>query len=288
MSEETGTPETTVETTTPETTPAATPQSFIDGQGNFTEGWENAYLTEDQRANARVSGGRVTSVQNLLDTVINSDKMISGDKILKPSDSFGDEDWDIFHKAGGWTGETIPMSAPEGIPDGMWSEDRATGFSEVFNKLRLTPQQQAGIVEAYNADIMQQVTDMSNNSETSSAAVKAELLAEKGNAYTQFMHNGDFAVEKGMDDAEHKQRLIDKFGKDVDFIRLMGNLGSGFAESGSIPTAAMSDTPADIQGQLDTLRNSPAFTSAMHPEHKATMTKIRQLHIKKASIKQPA
>ena len=139
MSEETATPEASAPEATPESTATATPQSFIDGQGNFTEGWEGAYLTEDQRGNARVTGGRVTSVQNLLDTVINSDKMISGDKILKPSDSFGDEDWDAFHKAGGWTGEAIPMAAPEGIPDGIWSDDRATSFSELFNEIKLYP-----------------------------------------------------------------------------------------------------------------------------------------------------
>lgn len=285
MSEEmTETTETT-ETTTTETT---APVSFVDAEGNFTEGWQNAFLSEDQRANTRVTSGRVTSIGGMLDTIANGDKMISGDKILRPSDSFGDEDWDAFHTAGGWTNEVIPMAAPEGIPDGIWSDDRATSFSEVFNELRLTPAQQAGIVEAYNADIMQQVTDNNNNIETSSAAVKAELLTEKGNSYSQFMHNGDFAVEKGMDNAEHKQRLIDKFGKDVDFIRLMGNLGAGFNESGSIPNIDTAPTPADIQGQLDKLRNTDAFTNAMHPEHKTTMSKIRQLHVEKANIKQPA
>ena len=80
MSEETGATEA---TTAESTATVDTPQSFIDNKGNFTEGWEKAYLTEDQQGNARVAGGRVKSIGGLLDTVINSDKMISGDKILR-------------------------------------------------------------------------------------------------------------------------------------------------------------------------------------------------------------
>ncbi len=272
---------------TPDLTPA--PASFIDGEGNFADGWQNAYLTEDQRANGRVTGGRITSVKGMLDTVINADKMISGDKILRPSDSFGDEDWDTFHKAGGWTGEPIPMTVPDGLPEGIWSDDRAKMYSEGFDKLRLTPKQVAGINELYNADLIQQVTDMGNDSETSMAELKAGLLADWGNAYAQKEHNANFAVEKGTGgDAEFKERLLQKFGSDPDFIRYNANLGGSFSEAGSIPANAMDATPDDIQGQLDKLRSSDAFSKPMHPEHKSTMSKIRELHIKKARVEQPA
>ena len=219
---------------------------------------------------------------------MNSDKMISSDKILKPSESFGDEDWDNHFAAAGWTKEQIPFSAPEGLPEGIWSDDRANAFSDVFNKLRLTPDQQAGIVEAYNADLSQQVLDLNNNTETASANVKTELLTEKGNAYEQFMHNGNFAVEKGMDDADHKQRVIDKFGKDVDFIKLMGNLGGTFNESGVIPKMNMAPTPTDIQGEIDKIYTSDAYNKQMHPNHKATMATLTRLFAEKSKIAVPA
>ena len=265
------------------------PQSFIESDGTFKEGWENAYLTEDQRANGRVTGGRVTSVQNLLDTVINSDKMIDGDKILRPSESFGDEDWDAYHKAGGWTGEVIPMVAPEGLPDGVWSEERGTAFSNLFNDLKLSPKQQAGIVEAYNADMLSQITDMSNNAETDSAQLKADLLSEWGNAYVQKEHLANFTVEKGTNgDAEFKDRLLQKFGNDPDFIKYSANLGSGFSESGSIPKIEQAATPVDIQGQINDIMNSDAFMKPMHPNHKSAMANIARLHKEKASIAVPA
>ena len=288
MTEEATTETTTEASVTTETTAvsAAPPQSYIDGEGNFTDGWKDHYVSEDLRGEAIFD--RMTSIHGMTKTLANFERMKGADTMPVPSDRFGDEDWDTFFKSAGWTGEQIGFNAPEGLPDGIWSDDRANAFSDVFNKLRLTPHQQAGIVEAYNADILQQVTDNNNNIETSSAAVKTELLTEKGNAYTQFMHNGDFAVEKGMDSPEHKQRLIDKFGKDIDFIRLMGNLGSNFNESGSIPKDAMADTPRDIQGEINEIMKSDAFMKPMHPEHKNTMATLARLHKEKAEVRLPA
>ena len=273
----------------PEPAPAvAEPvQSFVDGKGNFKEGWENAFLTEDQKANARVSGGRVKSVQGLLDTVINSDKMISGDKILRPSDNFGDADWDAYHSAGGWTNQPVEITAPEGLPDGLWSDDRAKGFSEVFNALRLNPKQVAGIMEAFNADVSKQLTDFQNADQASMAELKAGLLADKGNAYTQFEHNGNYAITKGADNKEHQDRIAQKFGADPDFIRLMGNLGSQFGEAPAVNAEKMAATPNDIQTKINDIMKSDAFMVATHPDHKETMKTIGRLHIEKAKIKSP-
>ncbi len=289
MSEE-GTPETTATAETPAVTvEATTPVSFIDKEGNFTEGWENAYLTEDQRGNARVAGGRVKSVQGLLATVINSDKMISGDKILRPSDNFGDADWDEFHRAGGWTGNPIEITAPEGLPKGLWSDDRATKFSEGFDRLRLNPKQVEGLIEMHNADILEQITNRDNDIATAREELKTALLTEKGNAYTQFEHNGNFAITKGSQgDQELQARVSQKFGNDPDFVRIMGNLGGDFAESGSIPTIKTAPTPGDIQTQINDIMKSDAFMKATHPEHASTMKKLRQLHIDKTKVRQSA
>ena len=279
----------TTETATGTTTETTAPQSFVDDKGNFTEGWENAFLTEDQRANARVSDGRVKSVQGLLDTVINSDKMISGDKILKPSDSFSDTDWDAFYTAGGWTNQEVPIVAPEGLPEGIWSDDRAKKFSEGFNKLRLNPQQQAGIIEMYNADLKEDITNHSNNSETAMAELKAGLVTDWGNAFAQKEHNANFAVEKGTKgDVEFKERVLQKFGNDPDFIRYNANLGGDFSEAGSIPISNQSATPADLQTKINEIMKSDAFMKATHPDHKATMATIARLHKEKAQVRTPA
>ena len=116
---------------------ATQPTSFIGDDGTFTEGWREQYVPEDVRGEAVFD--RVKTIQGMAKSLASAERMIGADKMVKPSDKFGDEDWDEYHKAGGWTGEPIKIEAPEGLPEGIWSDDRANMYSEGFNKLRLTP-----------------------------------------------------------------------------------------------------------------------------------------------------
>ena len=282
MSEENGTTDAVVAEPT-----AAQPTSYIGEDGTLNDGWKDKYLTDDIK-NERIFE-RTNTLQGVFKSLANAERMVGADKIVKPNDKYGDEDWDNFYKAAGWTGEAMPMAPPDGIPDGVWSEDRANAFSEVFNELRLTPKQQAGIVEAYNKDLLQQITDMSNNSEMSAAELKANLLSEWGNAYTQKEHLANFTVEKGTGgDVEFKERILQKFGNDPDFIKYSANLGSNFSESGAIPTVTTAPTPDDLQTQINKIMNSEAFMKPMHPEHKTTMKNLARLHQEKAQVRQPA
>ena len=267
-------------------TPAA-PQSYIDGEGNFTEGWQEHYVPEDVREDAII--GRMKSIQGLFKTVANFDRMKGADKINKPSDSFGDADWDAYHAAGGWTNEPIGFNAPEGIPDGIWNEDRAKEFSEVMNKLRLTPKQQAGLNEAYNKDLLLQLTNQNNIQENSMAELKAGLISEWGNDYTRREHLGNVAVEKGTGgDAEFKERILLKFGNDPDFIKYSSNLGGHFSESGDVPVVKPSLTPNDIQTKITEVQNSDAFKKPMHPDHKTAMQTVARLYKEKNNVRVPA
>ena len=289
MSEENGITETTAttaETTATTTAGTTTPQSFIGEDGTFSEGWRDKYVPEDVRGEAVFD--RVKTIQGMAKSLANAERMVGADKIIKPSDKFGDSDWDAYHMAGGWTNEPIPITAPEGLPEGIWSDERAQTFSEGFNKLRLNPKQVAGIMEMYNSDLAQQLTNMNNNSETARDELRTALLAEKGNALAQFQHNGNFAIEKGTKgDEELKARIVAKYGDDPDLVRLLGNLGGEFQESGSIPVTAMAPTPADIDKKISDIYNSDAFMKPTHPDHKATMATLARLHREKATVRQP-
>ncbi len=286
-----GTPDPVV---TPDVTPDVTPEpagqpaSFVADDGTFKDGWREHFLSEDIRDHGTFKEGRVKDVQGLFRSLASAESMIGKDKIARPSESSGDEEWDEFHRAAGWTGEPLPFTAPEGLPEGTWSEDRATKFSEKFNELRLTPKQVSGIVEAYNADLIQQVTDMGNNSETAMADLKASLLAEKGNAYTQFEHNGNIAIEKGTDSVEHKQRVLAKFANDPDFVRMMGNLGANFSESGGIPVVKMAATPGDLDTKIAEIRATDAYNTKSHPGYDAAQANVKRLYEEKHAVKQPA
>ena len=122
------------------------------------------------------------------------------------------------------------------------------------------------------------------------AQLKASLLAEKGNAYAQFNHNGNFAIEKGTrgESSEFKQRVIAKYGNDPDLVRLLGNIGGQFSEAGSIPAASMSPTPADIDTKITEIHKSEAFLKPSHPEHKQAMANIARLYAEKSNARKPA
>ena len=271
---------------TPEPVAPEPATSFIADDGTFAEGWIEKYVSEENRGDPIF--GRIKTIQGLTAQTANLERMKGADTIAKPSDSFGDADWDDFHRAAGWTGEPIAFAAPEGLPEGVWSEERATKFSEKFNELRLSPKQVAGLVEVYNSDLMQQITNMGNNSDTAMANLKSELLAEKGNAYTQFEHNGNIAIEKGIDSPEHKQRVLDKFANDPDFVRMMGNLGANFAEAGGIPATKMAPTPTDIDAKIAEIRASDAYNNKRHPGYRAAQDNIKRLYEEKNAVKQPA
>ena len=106
---------------------------------------------------------------------------------------------------------------------------------------------------------------------------------------SQKEHLANAMVEKGTKgDAEFKERLLQKFGNDPDFIEYNANIGGEFAESGSIPKVNHAPTPTDIDAKIKEIMNSDAFIKPMHPEHASTMTKLRQLHIDKTKVGQPA
>ncbi len=268
--------------------PTGEPTSYIGEDGDtLLDGWKGKYLSEDIRGEAVFD--RAKTLSGLFKTTASAERMIGADKMVKPSDKFGDEDWDAYHAAGGWTNEPIPISAPEGLPEGIWSNERAKTYSDGFNKLRLNPKQVAGIMEMHNADLIQQITDNINNTDTASAQLKTDLLSEKGNAYTQFEHNGNVAIERGSEgeSPEFKERIVKKYGNDPDIVRLLGNLGGRIGESGSVSVVQMAATPVDIEAKLDEIRNSDAFMKPTHPGHKAAMANVARLHEEKANIRQP-
>ena len=270
-----------------DTTTATEPTSYIGQDGTFSDGWRENYVPEDIRGEKIFD--RVKTIQGMAKSLANAERLVGADKILKPSDKFGDKEWEDYHRAGGWTGEPIPLKAPDGLPEGIWSDERATKFSDGFNKLKLTPKQVDGIMEIYNADLASQLTDMGNNSETTLAELKSNLLAKWGNAYSQHEHNAEFALSKGSKgDDELKQRIVDKYGKDPDFIEVFANLGGEFSESGSIPVSKLSPTPVDIQTKINDIQKSDAFMKPTHPDHKQAMANLTRLYKEKSTVKQPA
>ena len=78
------------------------------------------------------------------------------------------------------------------------------------------------------------------------------------------------------EDPEHAARLDKKFGNDPDYIRLMAKVGAELGED-RLPNGGLSNVETDT---LESLRKSEAYTSEKHPEHAATVAKVKALYAK--------
>ena len=78
------------------------------------------------------------------------------------------------------------------------------------------------------------------------------------------------------EDADHAKRLDEKFGNDPDFIRLMAKVGAELGED-KVPGGGLTQTETDT---MESLRRSEAYKTATHPEHAATVAKVKRLYEK--------
>ncbi len=294
MIEEIGTTEpapVTEPVTAPVTEPAGQPNSFIDSEGTFTDGWRGKYLSEDIKEHGAFKEGRVKNVQGLLKSLASAESMIGADKVAKPSDSYGESDWEEWYNLGGrpQNATDYALNAPEGLPEGAWSDDRAIGYKELFHKIGLSAKQVEALSSHYNADLVQQLSDHNNAQETSMEELKNGLISDWGNAFEQKKHLGNLAIDKGVNgDAAFQERITQKFGTDPDFVRFASNIGSLFNESSSVSAVKVADTPSEVQDKIDEIMASPAFNDRKNPGHKAAIEKVSRLTKQKVSVKQPA
>ncbi len=256
------------------------PVLCINDSGEFTDGWREKYLPEDIREHGAFKEGRVKNVQGIFRSLAHAESMVGADKMAKPSDSYSESDWEEWHNLGGRPQNAIDyaLNAPEGIPEGVWSDDRATGYKELFHKIGLSAKQVEALSNHYGADLTQQLSDHTNAQEASMEELQNGLISDWGNAFEQKKHLGNLAIDKAVNgDTEFQERLTQKFGSDPDFVRAMSNIGSLFNESGSIPVITVADTPADVDDKINEVMASDAYNNRKNPGHKAAIEKVTRL-----------
>ena len=151
------------------------------------------------------------------------------------------------------------------------------------------------LFEYNNNFVMTQLTKNKQDEDLAAQTLIDGLNADWGAAYEQKKHLGNRAIEEGVSviqngakivDQEFKERILKKFGNDPDFIRYSSNLGSKFAEAGSIRVDLV-PTPADLQAQIDTEIGHKAYGSDYlkhgftKQQHQTQVKKVSQLFQKK-------
>jgi len=277
MPEETGQVAAPVEGTTP--TPVAVP--LADAEGNLREGWTES-LDEDIRGEPSIAS--MKNIKGIVKTFIHAQRMVGRDKIVRPTESSSEEDWNEFYKAGGRpeTPTEYGFTKPEDMPDEVWDEDGMKEVMEHFHKLGLSKKQAQAIFEFNTNKINTILKAKVAQEELDTNKLKDGLVSDWGPAYDQKLHLGNLAIQKATEgDDGLKERVVAKYGNDPDLIRAFANIGGKFAEDGVIETTSL-PTTFDIEQQIgEGMRHGAymdwqknGFTMA---EHNAQLEKVNKL-----------
>jgi len=254
---------------------------LVDDKGNLRDGW-TGILDEELRDSPFLKESK--TLQGIAKSVVNARSMVGRDKITKPNDASTEDEWNEWYKAGGRPENfsDYGFEKPEELPDEYYDQQRAEKYMKLFHKIGLSATQAKTLFDAHNEDVISELKQVLQQRKLSDTELRDGLRADWGNAYEQKKHFGNLAIEKGSQDEEHKQRMVEKYGNDPDFIRFAANIGGLFNES-SVPNTPAVPTPSDIQEQIDEAQAHPAYGPeyAKHgftkQQHRVQVNKVQQL-----------
>lgn len=242
--------------------PTAEPVSFIGEDGNFTPNWREG-LDEDIRNDACFN--KYKDFNSLAKGLAHANRMIGKDKTAIPDDTFTEDQWNDFHKAGGRPDSAVDYNLvrPDDFPEELFDVKAVSSAQELFFKLGISQSQAQGLLEFDLARGLDASNNKNMSDEAASQEVVDNLHRKWGNAFEQKKHLGNLAVDKGAGgDVELKQRVLEKFGNDFDLIEIFSNVGSLFAEHGAVNPNEGIPTPGDIKQQIDKLMSHPDYNSS--------------------------
>ena len=278
---------------TPEQT-TEQPAAIVYADGSFAENWRES-LPDGVKDFGPIK--TVPDFNTLVQNYVGQEKVIGSykrqiglDKVAVPTEASGKEEWDAFYKAGGRPDkpEEYGLKRPDDFPEEMFSEDRAREAFSKMHELGISKRQAEGIWQWYHQNIAKDLQGAQQTQEMAAEEIKGKVLEEWGNAYEANVHIGNVGAAKAMDgqSEDYKERLLQKINADPDLIKYSYLLGKQFVESPGAPQVRTAQsTPEQIEEQITTLMQHPAFGEKMHPEHEIIMKKIQGLYKQKHNVR---
>ncbi len=272
-------------------TPVATvPASLVAADGSLVDNWQSHAPEgyEDLREDASLKTFK--NAFALAKSYVHVRKQVPMDKMPRPNESWGDSDWEEFHKAGG-----RPETAGDyGITrhELLTEADLPQASMDEYQNILFKHGASKGLVDALEEWNGNQLTRQKEQGEAATTEFNTRLwdsLHDKwGAAYDQKVGRGTRAIERGANgDEGFHQRVLDKVNKDADLIEFMANMEDKFSEHDPIERQDI-PTPSDLQGQIDTIQNSADMKSTVKSTRMNAVTKIMRLRDQMAKDKQTA
>ena len=221
-------------------------------------------IPEDLREHSSLSS--IKDVENLARSYVNAQRLIGADKIPMPHNPT-DEDLDAIY---GRLGRPETPSGYNIEADGqVLTEDAVAGYTDVAHKLRLTPDQAAGVLEYYKAVSQGSAEQMQANQADYMAKVETELKSEWGDAYESKVVAAANVVKEFASPDMLDMQLADgtKVGNHPDFIKAFAKMAD-FRHSvtsedtvSDAPNSAFSSKES-AKAEIEAIMRSPVYTDS--------------------------
>jgi len=259
------------------------PSTYFGNDGALLDGWQN---TLDESLRTEKSLATFKSVNDLAKSFVNTKSMVGKNTMEVPTESSSEEVWEAFYKAGGRpdTVADYNLKAPDDFPQELleqaFPKERLEAWQERFYKAGISKKAAENLINEFAKDMLADYQAIKQTEEMEKAELIRNLTAEWGVAFEQNKHLGNIAVEEGtLGDIDFKNRLVQKFGNDPDFIKYSSNLGRKFAE-GKSPNFTNIPTPADYQSQIDEIMENPLYLNGTREQRMKLANRIMDIRKK--------
>lgn len=210
-----------------------------------------------------------TDPQNLAKSWVHAQSQLGKKRVAVPSEKASEEEWAAFHKELGVPDpDKYELKLPEGV-DG--NSDYVKKFKEHVQKSGLLPRQAEAVAKFY-------VEQEKAEAEAKSAQYKEmvtkgleKLKSEWGAGFDKQIALGDMALRELAGEEGIKQIVAAGLHQDPMFIRLMAKAGALMGEDklrGSDAKRFNTQSPAELQRELDLIMAKPEYFDTTHAGHK--------------------
>ena len=271
MSEEMTTPE----QVTP--TESSTLMGSVEGSDNQAQDWKSS-LPEELRNDATLSNFK--DIESLAKTVVHQQKVL-GSRIPLPKTD--EERSELYTKLG--RPETSDKYEIE-ISDDMkpyFRQDDITQFRDVAHNIGLNNEQVAALIEYQQGSIQNQLNGSDSQLAAQRNDVEEGLKKEWGFDYDKQIRSAQRALQV-YGDPEIMELMNSEAGNNPAVIKLFARLGAEVTEDMTQNTQnnSVRVSVLDARQEIDEVMSKPSgpYFNDRHPEHKATVERMRQLHEK--------
>lgn len=250
MSEEgtTGASETSETTAAPEVNVA----EFINEDGSFNEGWQDALVPEDLRGLGEYKA--VTDIRTALKQLGTLSKLKGRKGVIPPGPDGTKSEWDSFYDALGRpkSADDYKVEIPDELKEFYDDAALAEARSEL-HKAGLTQKQVEAVIALDAKRLGEGRAKMESGAAAEKETAEAALRSKWGEAFDERLHVANRVIEEYA--GENKMAFIEKYGNDPLVAELLSNVGAKFMESKSINSDNSSQkmTPGEAKQRLEEL-----------------------------------